>query len=101
MPTMREMPEALTGRSSDIAGARQGRAQILSCTARQCEHIDKPAAFLRSALAHLRPGGWLIGSTIARHPVSYLTTKLVAEAPWPVGVVPAGTHDWDKYINKY
>lgn len=63
------------------------------------EHIDKPSAFLRVALSHLKPGGWLIGSTIARHPLSYFTTKIVAEAPWPVGVVPKGTHDWDKYIN--
>lgn len=63
------------------------------------EHIDKPAAFLRQAVEHLKPGGWLIGSTIARHSVSYLTTKVVAEAPWPIGVVPPGTHDWDKYIN--
>ncbi|KAJ8609292.1 hypothetical protein MRB53_039167 [Persea americana] len=63
------------------------------------EHIDKPAAFLRQALSHVKPGGWLIGSTIARHPISYLTTKVVAEAPWPIGVVPAGTHDWNKYIN--
>ncbi|KAK5094966.1 Hexaprenyldihydroxybenzoate methyltransferase, mitochondrial [Lithohypha guttulata] len=63
------------------------------------EHIDKPAAFLRQALAHLKPGGWLIGSTIARHPMSYLTTKIVAEAPWPIGVVPPGTHDWNKYVN--
>lgn len=63
------------------------------------EHIDKPAAFLRQAVEHLKPGGWLIGSTIARHPLSYLTTKIVAEAPWPIGVVPRGTHDWNKYIN--
>lgn len=63
------------------------------------EHIDQPSTFLRAALAHLKPGGWLIGSTIARHPLSYLTTKLIAEAPWPIGVVPRGTHDWDKYIN--
>ncbi|KAK5941286.1 Hexaprenyldihydroxybenzoate methyltransferase, mitochondrial [Knufia obscura] len=63
------------------------------------EHIDKPSTFLRQALNHLKPGGWLIGSTIARHPVSYLTTKVIAEAPWPIGVVPRGTHDWDKYIN--
>ena len=61
------------------------------------EHIDKPAAFLRQAVQHLKPGGWLIGSTIARHPLSYLTTKFVAEAPWPIGVVPRGTHDWNKY----
>ena len=63
------------------------------------EHIDQPSAFLRQALTHLKPGGWLIGSTIARHPLSYLTTKVIAEAPWPVGVVPQGTHDWNKYIN--
>lgn len=63
------------------------------------EHIDRPSTFLRQALSHVKPGGWLIGSTIARHPMSYLTTKLVAEAPWPIGVVPAGTHDWNKYIN--
>lgn len=63
------------------------------------EHISKPSAFLRVALSHLKPGGWLIGSTIARHPLSYFTTKIVAEAPWPIGVVPSGTHDWDKYIN--
>lgn len=63
------------------------------------EHIDRPSTFLRQALNHLQPGGWLIGSTIARHPLSYLTTKVIAEAPWPIGVVPRGTHDWDKYIN--
>lgn len=62
------------------------------------EHISSPAAFLSTALAHLRPGGWVIGSTIARHPLSYITTKLVAEAP-VVGVVPPGTHDWNQYIN--
>ncbi|ETN44433.1 3-demethylubiquinone-9 3-O-methyltransferase [Cyphellophora europaea CBS 101466] len=62
------------------------------------EHISSPAAFLQNAAEHLKPGGWLVGSTIARSPVSYITTKLVAEAPL-VGVVPAGTHDWNQYIN--
>ena len=49
-------------------------------------------------MKHLKSGGWLIGSTIARHPISYITTKLIAEAP-VFGVVPRGTHDWNKYIN--
>lgn len=61
------------------------------------EHITQPSQFLSIALQHLKPGGWLVGSTISRHPVSYLTTKLIAEAPL-IGVVPRGTHDWDKYI---
>ena len=62
------------------------------------EHISSPAAFLQNVAQHLKPGGWLVGSTIARSPVSYLTTKLIAEAP-VIGVVPAGTHDWNQYIN--
>ncbi|RMD40021.1 hypothetical protein DV735_g5092, partial [Chaetothyriales sp. CBS 134920] len=62
------------------------------------EHVTSPASFLRSAAAHLKPGGWLIGSTISRHPLSYITTKLLGEAPL-IGFVPQGTHDWNKYIN--
>ena len=62
------------------------------------EHITHPAAFLETAARHLKPGGWIVGSTIARSPMSYITTKLIAEAP-VIGVVPAGTHDWNQYIN--
>ena len=62
------------------------------------EHINSPAQFLQTTIPHLQPGGWLIGSTIARSPVSFLTTKVIAEAPI-IGVVPPGTHDWNKYIN--
>lgn len=63
------------------------------------EHLQYPTQFLQQCLTHLRPGGWLILSTIARHPISYLTTKIIAEAPWPIGVVPRGTHTWEQYIN--
>jgi polyprenyldihydroxybenzoate methyltransferase / 3-demethylubiquinol 3-O-methyltransferase len=62
------------------------------------EHIDHPSAFLQSCIPHLKSGGWIIGSTISRSPLSFLTTKLIAEAPI-IGVVPRGTHDWTKYIN--
>ena len=62
------------------------------------EHTDQPSQFLQTAVRHLKPGGWLIGSTIARSAISFLTTKVIAEAPL-IGVVPRGTHDWNKYIN--
>ncbi|OTA32992.1 hypothetical protein BTJ68_07162 [Hortaea werneckii EXF-2000] len=32
------------------------------------EHIQHPSPFLSTCLSHVKPGGWLIGSTIARHP---------------------------------
>ena len=62
------------------------------------EHISSPSAFLDSCVKQLKPGGWIIGSTIARSWTSFLTTKMIAEMP-VLGVVPRGTHDWGKYIN--
>ncbi|KAI7341541.1 hypothetical protein KC315_g50 [Hortaea werneckii] len=43
--------------------------------------------------------GWLIGSTIARHPVSWFTTKFMAEDI--LRMVPRGTHDWNQYIQPW
>ena len=62
------------------------------------EHVSNPSHFLSMCLPFVKPGGWIVGSTIARSPVSFVTTKLIAEAPI-IGVVPRGTHDWNKYIN--
>ncbi|MCJ1253346.1 Hexaprenyldihydroxybenzoate methyltransferase, mitochondrial [Lignoscripta atroalba] len=62
------------------------------------EHINYPAPFLASCLPFVKPGGWLVLSTIARTWTSWFTTKLVAEEL--VRLVPRGTHDWAKYINE-
>ncbi|CAN8098183.1 unnamed protein product [Discula destructiva] len=61
------------------------------------EHVDRPAEFLERCGAFVKPGGWLVMSTIARTWTSWLTTNLMAEDV--LGIVPKGTHDWDKYIN--
>lgn len=61
------------------------------------EHVPRPAEFLTATMAHVKPGGWLALSTIARTWTSYVTTKLVAEDI--LGLVPRGTHDWRKFIN--
>lgn len=62
------------------------------------EHIDHPAAFLDQVRPFVRPGGWLVMSTIARTWMSWFTTNLVAEDL--LRIVPPGTHDWNKYINE-
>ncbi|MCJ1484195.1 Hexaprenyldihydroxybenzoate methyltransferase, mitochondrial [Schaereria dolodes] len=62
------------------------------------EHINQPAPFLTSCLPFVKPGGWLVLSTIARTWTSWFTTKLIAEDV--VRLVPRGTHDWEKYINQ-
>lgn len=67
------------------------------------EHIDPststPLTFLSNCLRLLKPGGWLIGSTIARTIPSFIVNQVIAEAPWPIGVVPRGTHEWGKFVN--
>lgn len=65
------------------------------------EHVDPntSSSFLTHCLKLLQPGGWLIGSTIARTVPSFIVNKMVAEAPWPIGVVPWGTHEWSKFVN--
>lgn len=67
------------------------------------EHIDpktsSPLSFLSNCLSALKPGGWLIGSTISRTVPSFLLNQVIAEAPWPIGVVPRGTHEWGKFVN--
>jgi len=62
------------------------------------EHVERPAQFLDVCARHVKPGGWMVFSTIARHWVSWVTTKVVAEEV--MRVVPRGTHEWGKYINE-
>ena len=62
------------------------------------EHVSHPAAFLRVCFPFVKPGGWIVLSTIARTWTSWLTTKVVAEDL--IRLVPRGTHDWAKYINE-
>ena len=59
------------------------------------EHVNAPGPFLENALQHVKPGGWLVLSTIARTWTSWVVTNVVAEDV--LGIVPKGTHDWGKY----
>ncbi|KAI1158280.1 ubiquinone biosynthesis O-methyltransferase [Nemania serpens] len=62
------------------------------------EHVANPAAFLDRVTPFVRPGGWLVLSTIARTWTSWVTTNLIAEDL--LQIVPRGTHSWNKYINE-
>lgn len=62
------------------------------------EHVASPSDFLATLTRHVRPGGWFVGSTIARTWTSWATTKFMAEEV--LRMVPRGTHEWAKYINE-
>lgn len=61
------------------------------------EHITYPAEFLEQCTKFVKPGGWIIMSTVARTWLSWLTTIAVGE--YGLRIVPIGTHNWGKYIN--
>lgn len=61
------------------------------------EHLDQPRSGLDTAMALVKPGGWLFLSTINRTIASYLSTIFVGEHL--LNIVPPGTHTWSKYIN--
>ncbi|CCU76004.1 hypothetical protein BGHDH14_bgh03516 [Blumeria hordei DH14] len=62
------------------------------------EHISHPAPFILRCSPFVKPGGWMVFSTIARTWISWFTTIAVAE--YGIRIVPPGTHDWQKYINE-
>ncbi|KAL4788263.1 S-adenosyl-L-methionine-dependent methyltransferase [Aspergillus varians] len=95
-----------------VAGAGAGAGEVIArkdgfdmiTLFEVIEHIDtnaaiSPLTFLTDCLRLLKPGGWLVGSTIARTWPSFLINQVIAEAPWPIGVVPRGTHEWSKFVN--
>ena len=63
------------------------------------EHVNAPGPFLELLLPHVKPGGWLVLSTIARTWTSWAVTNVVAEDI--LGIVPKGTHEWSKYVNEH
>ena len=62
------------------------------------EHVKYPSEFLDKCKPFVKPGGWIVMSTIARTWLSWLTTKVVAEDV--IRLVPRGTHEWEQYINE-
>ena len=60
------------------------------------EHVAEPATFLSDLAALLEPGGLLVMATLNRTAASLALGKIAAE--YILRWVPAGTHDWSKFI---
>ncbi len=60
------------------------------------EHVDNRDEFLKNCLKLVKPNGLLIISTLNKTIPSLLFGKLAAE--YVLGLVPAGTHDWNKFV---
>lgn len=60
------------------------------------EHVATPSAFLATVASLVRPGGVLVLSTLNRNLASLALGKIAAE--YVLRWVPAGTHDWRKFL---
>lgn len=71
----------------------------LVCAMEVIEHVDHPFKFLTTLAELTKPGGHIVLSTISRTPVSRLLAITLAESGLPlIGIVPAGTHTYSKFI---
>ena len=57
--------------------------------------VTDPSAFVDALAARLAPGGLMILSTPNR---TVLSRILLVEGAERIGMVPRGTHDWDKFL---
>jgi 2-polyprenyl-6-hydroxyphenyl methylase/3-demethylubiquinone-9 3-methyltransferase len=77
--------------------AAEGRLFDVVLSMEVLEHVANPADFVGSCAALLKPGGLLFAATINRTLKSLALAKIAAE--YLLRWVPAGTHDWDKFIS--
>ncbi|XP_030051044.1 ubiquinone biosynthesis O-methyltransferase, mitochondrial-like [Microcaecilia unicolor] len=61
------------------------------------EHVADVESFIKCCYRVLKPGGSLFITTINKTTMSYALGIVVAEKI--MGIVPVGTHDWEKFIS--
>lgn len=60
------------------------------------EHVSCVFETLRDWMVYVKPGGYIIGSTLNRTRLSYLKSIIIAEHV--LGWIPVGTHSWHAFI---
>ncbi|KAI5122095.1 hypothetical protein M0805_002217 [Coniferiporia weirii] len=91
----RDAPLAYRNASAEELVEESKRFDVV-CSMEVLEHVDNPAAFLRSCAELVKPGGHLFLSTISRTPLAYLLTIFAAEKL--LRLVEPGTHTFSKYV---
>ncbi|SAY51944.1 bifunctional 2-polyprenyl-6-hydroxyphenol methylase/3-demethylubiquinol 3-O-methyltransferase UbiG [Neisseria weaveri] len=82
-------------RVEDLAAEQPGSFDVVTCM-EMMEHVPDPAAIVAACAKLVKPDGMVFFSTINRNPKSYLHAIIGAE--YLLKLVPAGTHDWQKFI---
>lgn len=78
-----------------MAAAEPEQFDLVTCL-EMLEHVPDVGAVVKAAAQLAKPGGTLVFSTINRTPESYALAIVGAE--YVLGLLPRGTHDWQKFI---
>lgn len=78
-----------------LAAQMPGEFDVVTCL-EMLEHVPDPASIIKACYTLVKPGGMVFFSTINRNPKAYAMAIIGAE--YIMRLLPAGTHDYDKFI---
>jgi 2-polyprenyl-6-hydroxyphenyl methylase/3-demethylubiquinone-9 3-methyltransferase len=81
--------------AEELAASNAGQFDVVTCL-EMLEHVPHPSEIVAAVHTLLRPGGKAFFSTINRNPKSFMLAIVGAE--YVLKMLPAGTHDYQKFI---
>jgi len=81
--------------AEEFAARRAGEFDVVTCM-ELLEHVPEPSSMVAACARLARPGGQVFFSTLNRNPKSYLFAVIGAE--YLLGLLPRGTHDYQRFI---
>jgi 2-polyprenyl-6-hydroxyphenyl methylase/3-demethylubiquinone-9 3-methyltransferase len=81
--------------AEDFTKQVPGQFDVVTCM-ELLEHVPNPASTVQACATLVRPGGWVIFSTLSRTLKSYVFAILGAE--YILGILPKGTHQFARFI---
>jgi 2-polyprenyl-6-hydroxyphenyl methylase/3-demethylubiquinone-9 3-methyltransferase len=81
--------------AEDMALAHPGQFDVVTCM-EMLEHVPDPGSIVRACATLVKPGGWVIFSTLNRNPKSFVFAIIGAE--YILRLLPRGTHSWQSFI---
>jgi len=79
----------------ELAASEPAHFDVVTCM-EMLEHVPDPAAIVQACATLVKPGGWVFFSTLNRTPKAFALAIVGAE--YLTGMIPRGTHDWNKFI---